>query len=122
MFWPVHCHPDFGYLAPTSRFWQLVRVGAIAGTVGILAGSISIIGFSQRPEIDRLREDFAETVISSTPFDFASYSDHASAQANANCVSQTGASPDNKCPPASQRAPQAVHEGARETKRRAAGS
>ena len=79
MFWPVHCHPDFGYLAPRPRFWKLVRVGAIAGILGLLAGSIGVIALSQRLEIELLREEFAATVRSRALFAFTPSSERASA-------------------------------------------
>jgi hypothetical protein len=89
MFWPVHCHPDFGYLAPTSRFWKLVRVGAIAGTLGLFAGSVGMIAFSQRPDIERLREEISPR---SAPF---ASSDRKSAPPDTSCPSL--GRPDDNC-------------------------
>src|SRR5437899_189237 len=97
MFWPVHCHPDFGYLAPTSRFWKLARVGAIAGVAGLLAGSVGVIALSQRPEIERLREDFATILLGSAPSVVAPSSGRESLPPDTNCPSGTSPNLDDNC-------------------------
>src|SRR4051794_18879989 len=107
MFWPIHCHPDFGYLAPTPRFWKLARVGAIAGAVGLFAGSVGVIGFSQRPEFEQLREDFSEALRGSLPFVPASSADPETSS-DANCASSTSPDLDDRCQPETQRATPAV--------------
>jgi hypothetical protein len=124
MFWPIHCHPDFGYLAPTSRFWKLARVGAAAGAVGLFVGSVGVIGFSQRPEFERLREDFSEALRSSQPYTYAlsTSTDSEPAPSDASCASLTRPDLDERCQPETQRAPPVVQERFPETRRRAAGS
>lgn len=107
MFWPIHCHPDFGYLAPTSRFWKLARVGAIAGTAGLFAGSVGVIALSQRPEFEGFRQDIADNLRGSVQFVFAPPSDRVSAPADVGCASQTY--PD-RCVLATQSAPEVLQE------------
>src|SRR5712691_8463577 len=109
MFWPCHFHPEFGYMAPTPRFWKLARVGAIGCSIGIFAGSIGVILLAQRPEFALLRGDIAAAVGSPALFAFAPSPDRAPTPSVTGCPLQTWPYFDDKCLLGTPRTPQTFH-------------
>jgi hypothetical protein len=59
---PDQFHSEFGYMCPTPRFRRAFRVSVIAGVFGALAGSVAVIAFAQRADVERMRTDIASTV------------------------------------------------------------